>query len=200
MDSNSARRSPEADAADGGGGGGGDWLNAGRVGRPHGLDGSFHVTRPRVALLDDRRELTVDGRADRIVRRAGTDAKPIIRLESCTSREDVEALRGRELLIPRADAPPLEEDEWWPEEIEGCRVHDGAREVGVVRELRSLPSCDVLEVVRDDGGEPLLVPLIRDAVRMVDVDARRIEIDLVFLGEDGDDERDPEPPAPGRSA
>lgn len=179
MDSHSARRAPEADA-----GYGDDWLNAGRVGRPHGLDGSFHVTRPRIALLDDGRVLTVAGRADRIVRRAGTDARPVIRLESCTSREDVEALRGRDLLVPRADAPPLEEDEWWPEEIEGCRVHDGPREVGVVRELRTLPSCDVLEVVRDDGREPLLVPLIRDAVRSVDVDARRIEVDLAFLGED----------------
>ena len=28
-----------------------EWLAAGRVGRPHGLDGSFHVTRPRGALL-----------------------------------------------------------------------------------------------------------------------------------------------------
>ena len=28
---------------------------AGRVGRPHGLDGSFHVTRPVPALLDEER-------------------------------------------------------------------------------------------------------------------------------------------------
>lgn len=178
MDSRSARRSPESDAGDGE-----DWLGAGRVGRPHGLDGSFHVTRPRVALLTDGRTLTVGGRSDRIVRRAGTDARPIVRLASCSSREQAEALRGSELRVARAEAPPLEEDEWWPEEIEGCRVHDGDREVGVVRELRSLPSCDVLEVAREGGGD-LLVPLIRDAVRSVDVGARRIEIDLAFLGED----------------
>ena len=29
------------------------WLYAGRVGRPHGLDGSFHVTRPNVQLLEN---------------------------------------------------------------------------------------------------------------------------------------------------
>lgn len=187
MDSHSAGRSPEAEAGDAE-----NWLNAGRVGRPHGLDGSFHVTRPRIALLTDGRVLTVEGRRDPIVRRAGTDARPIIRLASCTTREHVEALRGRDLLVPRSEAPPLEEEEWWPEEIEGCRVHDGAKEVGTVRELRSLPSCDVLEVVRDDGGDALLVPLIRDAVRAVDVQARRIEIDLAFLGEG---EPADEPPA-----
>jgi 16S rRNA processing protein RimM len=66
-------------------------------------------------------------------------------------------------------------------------VLDGDRPVGVVRELRPLPSCDVLEVARE-GAEDLLVPLIRDAVRSVDVEAREIDVDLVFLGEGGDGE------------
>jgi 16S rRNA processing protein RimM len=159
-----------------------DLLQAGRVGRPHGLDGSFHVTQPRAALLDEGRTLRVGDAEDEIVRRAGTDARPIVRLASCSSRAQAEALRGADLRVPRDEAPALEEDEWWPEQLEGCVVHDGAREVGVVRELRALPSCDVLHVARE-GGEELLVPLIRDAVREVDVAARRIDVDLAFLGE-----------------
>jgi 16S rRNA processing protein RimM len=184
-DERSARRVPAGDddptasTADDG------WLLAGIVGRPHGLDGSVHVAQPRVALLDEGRELRVNGRADRVVRRAGTDSRPIIRLASCSSRNDAELLRGRELFVSRREAPPLEEDEWWPEELEGCRVVDGDREVGVVRALRALPSCEVLEVVRDRAGD-LLVPLIRDAVRTVDVDARVVDVDLAFLGEDAD--------------
>jgi 16S rRNA processing protein RimM len=157
-------------------------LHAGRVGRPHGLDGSFYVTQPRVALLDSVTALLVDGREERILRRAGTDARPIVRLASCTTRTQAESLRGRDLLVPAEQAPDLEEDEWWSEQLEGCAVHDGEREVGVVRELRALPSCEVLHVARE-GRDELLVPLIRDAVRSVDVEARRIEIDLEFLGE-----------------
>lgn len=160
-----------------------DLLHAGRVGRPHGLDGSFHVTQPRAALLDAGRVLIVGGREEEIVRRAGTDARPIVRLAGCASRTDAEALRGADLLVPQDQAPELEEDEWWPEELVGCAVHDGEREVGVVRELRALPSCEVLHVARD-GRDELLVPLIQDAVRAVDVEARRIEIDLAFLGEE----------------
>jgi 16S rRNA processing protein RimM len=159
-----------------------DLLHAGRVGKPHGLDGSFYVTQPRAALLDAGRVLLVGDREDEIVRRAGTDARPIVRLASCTTRTGAEALRGTDLLVPRAEAPALEEDEWWPEELEGCAVHDGDREVGVVRALRALPSCEVLEVVRP-GAPDLLVPLIRDAVRTVDLDARRIDVDLAFLDE-----------------
>ena len=152
-----------------------DWLLAGRVGRPHGLDGSFHVVQPRADLLERGSKVVAD-RPREIVRRAGTDSKPILRLEGCESREDAERLRGQELRVARTEAPALGEDEWWVEELVGCRVHDGDREVGVVKAVRVLPSCDVLEV--DD----LLVPLVRDAVRAVDVDARRIEIDLEFLG------------------
>ena len=159
-----------------------DLLHAGRIGRPHGLDGSFHVTQPRVALLEEGRTLLVGDREDEIVRRAGTDARPILRLASCSTRSQVEALRGTDLHVPRTEAPELEEDEWWPEQLEGCSVVDGEQEVGVVRELRTLPSCDVLYVARA-GRDELLVPLIRDAVREIDVEAKRIDVDLEFLGE-----------------
>lgn len=160
-----------------------DLLQAGRVGRPHGLDGSFHVTQPRSALLDAGRTLLVDGREEQIVRRAGTDARPIVRLASCSSRTQAEALRGLDLLVPRAQAPALEDDEWWPEQLVGCRVVDGERDVGVVRELRALPSCEVLHVARA-GRDELLVPLVRDAVRSVDPDAGLIDVDLAFLGDE----------------
>ena len=149
----------------------------GRVGRPHGLDGSFYV-------IDVAPELPASGgivSGRRIVRRAGTSQRPILRLEGSSSREDAEALRGLALTIPRDDSM-LDKDEFWASDLEGCAVVDGATEVGVVRRLRVLPSVEVLEVDRPDGSE-LLVPMVRDCVRSVDVQARRIDIDLGFLGE-----------------
>jgi len=155
----------------------GDWLNAGRVGRPHGLDGSFVVTRPRPGLLDAGTSVLIAGAERSIVRRAGTDARPIVRLGGVEDREAVAALRGADLLVVRAGAPALAADEYWAEDLEGCRVADGERELGTVRRLVALPSCEALEL---DGG--LLVPLVRDAVRRVDVDARHIDVDAGFLG------------------
>jgi 16S rRNA processing protein RimM len=150
---------------------------AGRVGRPHGLDGSFHVTRPVPALLDEGAVLEVQGRPLRVERRAGSAEKPIVRLEGCASREHAEALRGADLLAPLAAAPPLEEDEFWARDLEGCTVVDGEREVGVVARMIALPSCEALEV-----GDRL-IPLVRDAIRSIDIAARRIDVDLAFLGE-----------------
>ena len=159
-----------------------EWLAAGRVGRPHGLDGSFHVTRPRGTLLALGTTVRVgDGEAE-IVRRAGTDERPILRLAGHDGREAAEALRGLDLRVHRASAPELEEDEWYAEDLEGCRVVDGAVEVGHVRRMVALPSCEALEVQRDDAPD-LLVPLVRDAVRSVDVATGVVDVDLAFLGE-----------------
>ena len=44
-----------------------------------------------------------------------------------------------------------------------------------------LPSCEVLEVKRPDGTE-LLVPMVSDAIRSVDVKQRQIEVNLAFVG------------------
>lgn len=158
------------------------WLRAGRVGRPHGLDGSFHVMQGVSGLLTLGADVVVGDRERRISRLAGTDTRAIVRLEGCEDRASAEALKGAEILVPRDDAPDLGPDEWWAEDLEGCAVHDGGRRVGVVRRLVELPSCEVLEVERDGGAAELLVPLVTDAVRNVDVQRREIEIDLRFLG------------------
>jgi 16S rRNA processing protein RimM len=159
------------------------WLRAGVVGRPHGLDGSFHVADPVAELLDVGIEVRVGDVRHTIARLAGHDRRPIVRLEGCDARAAAEALSGQELSVARTRAPELEDDEWWATDLEGCTVRDGDREVGIVARLLALPSCEVLEVTRPGDAPDLLVPLVRDAVRDVDVEGRIIDVDLQFLGE-----------------
>ena len=158
------------------------FIEAGRVGRPHGLDGSFHVTRPDARLLQLSDEIYVSGRPERIERRAGTDERPILRLAGHAGREAAEALRGAPLAIPADRAPALEPGEFWAHELAGCAVWDGERHVGEVRRMLPLPSCEALEVARPDGAD-MLVPMVSDAIRAIDTEARRIDVDLSFLGE-----------------
>jgi 16S rRNA processing protein RimM len=183
-------------------GAGPEWLRGGTVGRAHGLDGSFHIGRVVEQVLGGVQvgsEVRVGDSVWRVTRLAGHAARPIMRLEGCERREDAEALTGSELMVARADVHELEPEEWWAEDLEGCAVYDGERPVGVVSALLALPSCEVLEVERRaddrtgpaaderaaDPARPLLVPLVRDAVRSVDIERRVIDVDLRFLGEDG---------------
>ena len=138
------------------------------------------MTRAVPGLLTVGAFVTVGGRRAEVERVAGTEDRPIVRVSGAGDREAAASLRGEDLMVPASEAPALGPDEWWAHELEGCRVVDGAVPVGVVRALRALPSCEVLEVARD-GGEELLVPLVRDAVRSVDVEGRRIDVDLRFL-------------------
>jgi 16S rRNA processing protein RimM len=156
-------------------------LDAGRVGRPHGLDGSFYVTIPRPRLLTLGAEVTVAGRTAPIVRRSGTDARPILRLQGIDDRTGAEELRGERLTVESAEAPALADGEWWAHELEGCAVVDGERRLGVVSRLLELPSCEALEVSAASGSETLLVPMVKDAIRLIDAAARRIEVNSDFL-------------------
>lgn len=164
-----------------------DHISAGRVGRPHGLDGSCHVTRPTPRLLALGATALVAGRKLEIVRRAGTDASPIVRFDGIEDRGAAELLRGAEILVARAALPALDEDEYWAHELEGATVLvQGAgagaqRTLGVVRRVVELPSCEALEVQAASGGGPLLVPMVKDAIRAVDVAQRRIVLDAAFL-------------------
>jgi len=156
-------------------------LQAGRVGRPHGLDGSFHVTAARSRLLTVGTGVRVAGRTVAIVRCAGTEQHPIVRLQGVDDRPAAQALRGLPLIVEEPEMPALAEGEWWAHELEGCEVVAGEQLIGTVTRLIELPSCEALEVRRQDI-EPLLVPMVKDAVRRVEIAERRIEVDLDFLG------------------
>jgi len=140
-------------------------VTAGRVGKPHGLDGSFYVERPRHELPEGA-ELTLAGRTHQIVRRAGTDERPLIRLAGL---DDPVAVRGELLLVE----DELLEGEWLASDLVGLSVPG----MGTVAQVIDAPSCSVLEL--EDGT---LIPFVSDAVRSVDLEAGEIEVDRDFLG------------------
>jgi 16S rRNA processing protein RimM len=125
-------------------------VTAGRVGRPHGRDGSFYVDDadhplpPSTAVFLGNRPYT-------IARRSGTAARPLVRLSGV---DDPGAFRGELLLV---DAQ-LGDDEWLASDLFGCSVPGHGRVVHVL----DGPSCSVLEL--SDG---VLVPFVADAIRSV---------------------------------
>jgi 16S rRNA processing protein RimM len=138
-------------------------VTAGRVGKPHGLDGSFYVDGASHPLAVGT-ELTIADRDHEVERRAGTDERPLVRLAGV---EDPRPLRG-ELLLVEAE---LGEDEWLASDLLACSVPGRGR---VVRVLDG-PSCSVLEL--EDGS---LVPFVSHAIRSVE--GGEIQLNEDFLG------------------
>ncbi|HEX6582318.1 MAG TPA: hypothetical protein VF056_01865 [Thermoleophilaceae bacterium] len=140
-------------------------MTAGRVGKPHGLDGSFYVEGPRHALPEGC-SVVLDSQTYTVDRRAGTDDRPILHL---TGLSDPRSHRGEPLLVE----DELVEGEWLASDLVGLSVPG----MGTVARVVDSPSCSVLEL--DDGT---LIPLIADAVREVDLDAGEIHVKREFLG------------------
>jgi 16S rRNA processing protein RimM len=145
----------------------------GRVGRPHGLDGAFVVEH---ASDDEGRwvvgaTLLVEGEPATIelARRVG-GARRAIRLDRPVER-------GAQLAVPVSELPALEPDSYYAFELVGLEVVDDSDEpLGRVVEVHPGVANDNLEL---DGG--VLVPLVEDAIRTIDVDARRIVVRRGFL-------------------
>jgi 16S rRNA processing protein RimM len=140
-------------------------VKVGRVGKPHGLDGSFFVEH---ASEDEQRfakgaSLHVDGEAAKVVSSKRSRGRPVIRL-------DREVPRGAELTVPRGELPAPGEDEYYEFQLLGLEaVEDGGRELGKVVALHPGPANDALEL---EGG--LLLPLVGACVLQVDLEQGRI--------------------------
>ena len=149
-----------------------DLVRVGRVGKPHGLDGSFFVER---ASEDEARfavgaRLHVEGEPATVVSSKRSGGRPVIRL-------DREAPRGAELGIPRSELPPTGENEYYAFELVGLSVEEeGGRELGKVAEVQPGIANDVLQL---DSG--LALPLVDACVREVDLERGRILVARGFV-------------------
>ena len=140
----------------------------GKVGRPHGLDGSFFVegASDRTDAFARGTTVHVGGETYEIVAsKHGAQGRPVIRL-------DRPVTRGATLAVSRAELPELEEDEYYAFQLVGLAVEEeGGRVLGRVREVLDYPANDVLEL---DSGVSL--PLVEACVRQVDLAGGRIVV------------------------
>ena len=117
-----------------------------------------------------------DGMPMRIADVRPNKGRLLVRFEGVDDRTAADRLRGRELLVPESWLPELPEGEWWPHQIEGCRiVTEAGRDLGVVTEVVANPAND-LWVATDAAGSETLVPALADVIVDVDVGAGRIVV------------------------
>jgi len=154
----------------------------GRVGRPHGLDGSVHLDgHGGVVPLDPGTRVEVGGRPAVIVARKGTVERPIVLLDLAADRDRAEELRGADVTVPADALPAPGADEYFHVDLVGCAVRAGSRELGTIHGVLAYPSNDVLDVRAGGASEPLLIPFVDDVVLRVDVSERVVAIREDFL-------------------
>ena len=137
----------------------------GRVGKSHGLDGSFVVENASedAARFAVGAELLVAGEPARVLAAKQARGRPVIKL-------DRQVTRGAMLEISREALPPPEEGEFYVFQLVGLAVEEeGGRALGRVADVAPGVANDVLEL-----DTALALPMVEDCVREIDLEAGRI--------------------------
>jgi 16S rRNA processing protein RimM len=153
-----------------------DLVTVGRVGRPHGVDGSFFVEEAsespeRFAV---GASLLVDGEpAEVAVSKRGAGGRIVIKL-------DRDVPRGATLAVRREELPEPDEDTYYVFQLVGLAVEEeGGRALGIVTDVENGPANDAL--VLDSG---LLLPLVDACVLELDVEAGRVLVARGFADDE----------------
>ena len=103
----------------------------------------------------------------------------IVKFKGYDNINDIEPYKGKDLLITRDQAVPLEENEYFIADIIGCRaVTDEGRELGVVDDVLETGANDVFLVKKPDGKE-LLLPYIEECILAVDLEEKKITVHMM---------------------
>ena len=164
-------------------GAGGDLVAVGRIGPARGVLGEVVVhpftDQPEarfasgavlLAEPDDAGPLTVESSR-------WQGKRLVVRFAGVADRAAAEALRGRDLLIPAADRPDLDDpDDFYDTDLIGLAAATvEGRALGPVRDVVHAPAADYL-VIEVDGQERL-VPFLAAMVPLVDVAGGTVVID-----------------------
>ncbi len=163
-----------------------------RVIRAHGIRGELRLKlyNPDSATLAAGQDVELYRNGETLLRGEITQMRPVqgavlIRLHGVDDRNRAEALRGAEIGVEAATLPPLDPDEYYTHQLEGCTVIDVRGQVrGRVQRLSDNGAHDLLHVV--DAGREWLLPLVEAWVQEMDFEAGEIHVgdvdDLVELG------------------
>ena len=103
----------------------------------------------------------------------------ILQFAELSTIEEAEALKNTILYADRADLGELPEGVYYIADLIGMTVQDEAGEkIGTIKEVLQTGANDVY-VVRREEKKDLLIPVIEDAVKGVDLEKRTVTVTLL---------------------
>lgn len=161
------------------------FVTVGRVVKPHGIRGEFsmrlHADSP--LLFDEIGSLFLSfgkGRPKRyaIIKWRRHKGMVLMLLEGIDDRDRAEKLRGADILVRTSDLPEPDEDEVYLYELEGLDVEqEDGTPLGVLSGFIETPQQETWAITTPEGKE-LLLPAVSEFVLDIDLDNRRIVVEL----------------------
>jgi len=103
----------------------------------------------------------------------------IVKFKGLDTINEVERFRRCPLLVPREDAVPLEEDEYYIADMIGMQVEtEDGKAFGILKDVMETGANDVYVIDSISHGE-VLVPAIKECIRKVDVAEGKMIVHLM---------------------
>lgn len=103
----------------------------------------------------------------------------MLKLKGVDKIEEAEKLRNHFITIPREDAIPLNEGEYYIVDLLDSEVYteDGSK-LGILEDIFNTGSNDIY-VVRDELGKQILLPAIEEVIKEIDIHNKKIIVHLI---------------------
>ncbi len=162
------------------------WVEAGVIMRPHGIVGEVVVDLKTdlLGLVSEAMKLRTTGGTDgeelvlTVERVRKHKGRLIIGFKGRKTRDDANELRSRVIWMTRQQIGPLDEGRWYVQDLVGMTVvTDEDEELGRLVDVMHQGASDIF-VVETESGE-LLLPVIDDVIRDVDIEGGRVTVHLL---------------------
>ena len=149
-------------------------MTIGEILKPQGIRGELKVKpfTDSAEVFYEFKRVFIDGEEYKILSVRIGDGAVFLGLKGVPDRNAAELLRGKELIIPREDAPVPEEGRYYIVDLLGCQLYTEAGELlGVLTDVRQAAT-DVYTIEKD--GKEILFSAVKGVITDVDVENKKI--------------------------
>ncbi|WP_075617533.1 ribosome maturation factor RimM [Paenisporosarcina indica] len=165
-----------------------EWYNVGKIVNTHGIRGEVRVIsstdfpEERYAVGNKLSLFKADSKTPIVLTVASHRQHKnfdLLTFEGFLTIEMVQGFRDGILKVSENQLSDLEGDEYYFHEIMGCTVHDqDGQVIGVVTDILQTGANDVWTVT-PEKGKAHYIPYIEDVVKEIDIDEKKIIIDVL---------------------
>ena len=162
-----------------------DYFEIGKIVNTVGVNGELKIfpttdDAKRFGLLDTASIILNDTLITKAIKNVRYHRNLVMmKLDGVNDVTGANALRGGVIIVERAEALPLAENEYYLKDLLGAAVHtESGEDLGVLRDVIFTGANDVY-VVQGADGKDLLIPAISQCVLQVDIASKQIVVRLL---------------------
>jgi 16S rRNA processing protein RimM len=169
------------------------WVLLARIVRPQGRHGEVladiftdfpehFAQRKRLFLRPSAKGQADAMREVKVVSHWLHKGRVVLKFAQVDSMTEAENLRGFDVVIPREERMPLAGDAVYVSDLLGARVIDVSRggftDAGEITDVEPEGPGPAMLIVRSQAGDEILIPFVRAYLRKMDIEGKRLEMDL----------------------